>query len=346
MNTLVTGGAGFIGQHLVRLLAERRRAGDRLAVLDLPAADRTGLDRIDCEWIPGSITDPDRVRSAVAGRNRVFHLAADPSLWHADPEHFDTVNHQGTRHVLAACQAAGVARVVYTSTESIVPPTGDARPQDRVADAQLEDMPGPYCRSKFRAEQAALAFARDGLDVVIVNPTVPVGPGDRNQTPPGRLLTAFLRGRVGGYLPGTINFVDVRDVAEGHALAMERGRPGERYLLCGENFTWRKAFALLSKLTGLPAPRMRVPYPVALAFAWLAERRARWLGGPPPLATVTGVRLTRRPFVFDPARTTDALGWRPRPVRESLADAVRWTVDQGLAPRPPHLPPSSLGGRP
>lgn len=334
MKTLITGGAGFVGQHLLRRLAATARPGDRLGVLDLPHADRRDLADLEYQWLPGSVTDPPRVREAVAGCDRVYHLAADAGLWHRDPDHFEALNHQGTRNVLAACSDAGVGRVLHCSTESIVPPSQGPEPQDRVTDARLEEMPGPYCRSKYLAEQAALAYAREGLDVVIVNPTVPVGPGDRNQTPPGRLITAFLRGEVSAFLPGTINFVDVRDVADGMQRAMERGQTGERYLLCGENFTWQEAFDLIAEVTGLHPPRRRVPYAVALAYAHLAECASRWITRTEPLATVTGVRLTRRSFVFDPSRTTEALGWSPRPVRQSFADAVEWTLARGLAPRP------------
>ncbi len=337
MSILITGGAGFIGQHLVREVCRSSSGSSSVAVLDLPGADRKALAGVDVEWLTGSITDPEFLRHAVSGRKQVYHLAADPNLWHPETDHFEKVNHQGTRNVLLACMEAGVERVVYTSTESIVRPAEESKPQDRAETSSLGKMIGPYCRSKFLAEQAALAFAAKGLNVVIVNPTVPVGPGDVNQTPPGRLLTDFLNQRIGGYLPGTVNLVDVRDVAVGHVLAMEKGKAGERYLLSGENFTWEQAFGLFSELTGLPGPWLQVPYLVALAFAHTSEIWARYVTGKSPMATVTGVRLTCQPFVFDASRTTDALGWRPRPVRESLADAIRWCVAEGLCPEPPAL---------
>jgi dihydroflavonol-4-reductase len=319
--SLVTGGAGFIGSHLVRLLAGR---GEMVRVLERPGAavGHLPLDRI--ELVRGDIRERAAVEKAVRGCREVYHLAANPHLWAQQRGLFHQVNYLGTVNVLEAALAAGARRVLHTSTESILT---RARQDGAITEEQRvteDDVVGPYCRSKFRAERHAFRLARGGAPVVIVNPTLPVGPGDRGRSPPTQMMLDFCRGQRREYLDAELNLIDVRDVAAGMALAMERGRPGRRYLLGHENLSIYEVFVRLARLTGLPPPRWRVPYGVALAAAYASEFVADVVTHRSPAATVTGVRLTRRRMHFDPRRSLDELGLRPRPVGESLADAVSW----------------------
>jgi dihydroflavonol-4-reductase len=323
---LVTGGAGFIGHHLVRQLVE---AGERVRVLDLPnaSASHLPLDRIDL--IRGDIRDRSLVAKAVRGCREVYHLAGNPNLWTQRRGHFHQVNYLGTVHVLEEALATGVRRVLHTSTESILTRTGQTAPIDEGQHVGLQDVVGPYCRSKYRADRFAFRLARSGAPVVVVSPTLPVGPGDRNRTPPTQMMLDFCLGRRREYLDASLNLIDVRDVAEGMTRAMAQGRPGRRYLLGNENLSIREVFAHLARLTSLPEPRWEVPYPLALAVAYLSEFVADVYTHRCPAATVTGVKLTRRIMHFDPERSLDELGLRPRPVVQAMAEAVAWFREVG-----------------
>ena len=319
---VVTGGAGFIGSHLVERLVGR---GRRVRVVERPGA---GVGHLPpgVEVVRADIRDRAATRVAVAGGRWVYHLAANPNLWARDRGEFDAVNHRGTVHVLDASLEGGAERVVHVSTESILtcaPSKGRGTIAEDV-EVTLDDAVGPYCRSKLRAENEAMARARAGAPVVVVNPTMPVGPGDRGLSPPTRLIRDFCAGKLPARMDCTLNLIDVRDVAEGIDRAMDRARAGRRYLLGGENLTLVGLLTILSDLSGVPVPRRSVPYPVGLAFAHLSEFWADRVTGRPPKATVTGVRLTRRTMHFDASRSLAELGLTPRSVRESLADAVAW----------------------
>ena len=323
---VVTGGAGFIGSHLVdRLVA----SGARVRVVERPGA---GVGHLPdgVEVVRADIRDREAVRAAMTGARLVYHLAANPNLWALDRGEFDAVNHWGTVHVLDAALEAGAGRVLHVSTESILtcarPGSGPIAEDVEVA---LSDAVGPYCLSKLRAEDEAMARARAGAPVVIVNPTMPVGPGDRGVSPPTRLIRDFLAGRLPAVMDCTLNLIDVRDVAEGLTLAMDRARPGRRYLLGGENLTLLRLLGILSEMTGVPVPRWKVPYALGLAIAHVSEAWADRVSHQPPRATVTGVRLTRRTMHFDASRSLVDLGLNPRPVRESLTDAVAWMRPTG-----------------
>jgi dihydroflavonol-4-reductase len=320
-STLVTGGAGFIGSHLVRRLLDR---GERVRVLELPSApvSHLPLDRIDL--VHADIRDRAAVARAVRGCRDVYHLAANPHLWAQRRGLFRQVNFQGAVNVLEEALAAGARRVLHTSTESILT---RARQNGPIAEDQQVppgDVIGPYCRSKYLAECHALRLAKGGAPVLIVNPTIPVGPGDWGRSPPTQMMLDFCQGRRREYLDAELNLIDVGDVAEGMIRVVQRGRPGRRYLLGNENLSIRGVFAILARLTGRVEPNRRVPYWVALTAAYVSEWLADVVTHRPPAATVTGVKLTRRVMHFDAWRSLDELGLQPRPVAESLVEVVTW----------------------
>jgi dihydroflavonol-4-reductase len=316
--TLVTGGTGFIGSHLVRLLLDR---GARVRVLDRTVG-HLPLDRI--EFIAADIRDAAAVRRSVADCEVVYHLAANPQLWTRRRGHFRRVNYLGAVNVIEAALAAGAQRVLHTSTESILTRARQTGPIVEDQHVPPADVIGPYCRSKWQAERFALRLGRAGAPVVVVNPTLPIGPGDWGRSPPTQMILDFCRGKRSAYLDAELNLIDVRDVAAGMIRAIERGRPGRRYLLGAENWSIAKLFGWLADYTGLPRPRWRVPYPVALAAAYVSEWVADVATGRIPAATVTGVKLTRRTMHFDPRRSLAELQLTPRPVTQSLTDAVNW----------------------
>ncbi|VTR97647.1 NAD-dependent epimerase/dehydratase family protein [Tuwongella immobilis] len=326
---LVTGGAGFIGQHLVQQLLQ---LGHSVRVLDRPGARTTHLPLADLDYLAADIRDASAVARAVAGCDAVYHLAANPQLWTLRRSHFHQVNTLGTRNVLEAAVRAGVRRTLHTSTESILT---RAKQTTAIAEDQpitLRDVIGPYCRSKFRAEQIALRMAREGAEIIIVNPTLPVGPGDWGRSPPTQMLLDCAMGQRSAYLDADLNLVDVRDVASGMIAAMERGVPRRRYLLAGENWSIRRVFEAVASRTGAVGPQFPVPYAVALIAAVVSECIADWVTHRIPAASITGVRLTRRRMHFDPQTTQAALAWQARPATESLDDALAWFREVGWIP--------------
>ncbi|MEO1392212.1 MAG: NAD-dependent epimerase/dehydratase family protein [Cyanobacteria bacterium J06634_5] len=332
-NCLVTGGLGFIGQYVVRVLLSR---GDRVRILDLaePTQAISGV-----EYIQGSITDRDLVNSAMQDMQWVFHLAANAGLWSPRKQDFLTINQTGTRNIMLAAQLAGVDRVVHTSTESILKTDKRTSPKqansliDESVQLSFQDMVGPYCQGKYLAEQEAFAAAERGLPVVIVNPTIPIGPGDRRLTPPSRMILGFLNGDYPAFLNSTLNLVDARDVAMGHILAAEKGQIGERYLLGNTNLQLKELLHLLTKLTGRPMTQRQVPHWLALAVSFVQEFIADRITHKPPQAPLTGVRLAGSPMHFSSRKAEKVLGFSGRPVELSLADAIDWYGQQGLLKR-------------
>jgi dihydroflavonol-4-reductase len=323
--TIVTGGAGFIGSHLVAQLVE---SGQQVRVVEREGAAVDHLPE-SVQVVFADIRDRGAMGLALCRGTWVYHLAANPDLWVRDRREFDLVNHHGTVNVLDAALAAGARGVLHTSTESILTKARAKGHIDESVEITLLDAVGPYCRSKLLAEQYAFSLAGKGFPVVVANPTMPVGPEDRSQTPPTRLLLDFCRRRLPATMDCTLNLIDVRDVALGLQRVMMRGRPGRRYLLGHENLSLSDFFDILRDLTGAPVPRFRVPYPVALGVAWLSEFWADHVTGRSPRATVTGVRLARRIMHFDVVRSLAEIGLKPRPIRESLADAVSWLQATG-----------------
>jgi dihydroflavonol-4-reductase len=338
--TIVSGGAGFIGSHLVRHLVD---SGQQVRVIERPGAS---VCHLPCavEVVFADIRDRDHLKTALKGADSVYHLAANPNLWTPDRRDFDAVNHLGTVNVLELALAAGARRVLHTSTESILTKATAPGPIDENVEIDVTDTVGSYCRSKFLAEQFAFGLARSGAPVVVANPTVPVGPGDLGLSPPTRLLLEFCRGKLPALLDCTLNLIDVRDVALGLVRVLNRGVPLRRYLLGNENITLGRLFGLLSDITGIAPPRWRVPYPAALAFAWCSELYADYWSRRMPKATLTGVRLARRLMHFDPSRSLAELGLRPRPLGESLVDAVAWLRHEGLIPAIASGPPCKQTG--
>lgn len=316
---LVTGGSGFIGRHVVATLRAR---GARVRVLDLtPPGDHAA----EVEFVPGSILDPESVGAAMADIRHVYHLAGIAKLWSRDRSDFDRVNAVGTAMVMRAAAEHRVERVVHCSTEAILLPkrhTGGLI--DETVRPGLSDMPGPYTRSKLAAEQAVLAAVQGGLNALIVNPTVPIGAGDRNLTPPAAMLSMFLSGQSPAFLDCVLNLVDVRDVAAGMVLAAERGRTGERYILGGENVVLRDLLALLERISGRPMPKRAVPGWLALASATVTEWVADVVTKRTPAATLEGVTLALRSGPFDSKKARSELGYAPRPFQDALTDAVAW----------------------
>jgi dihydroflavonol-4-reductase len=323
--SVVTGGCGFIGQHLVRLLLDRGHAVRIIDRYACPDYDRRAT------LYHGSILDAQLVGAALDGADYLFHLAANPNLWAADKGTFHTTNYTGTCTVFDAAARSRLRRIVYCSTESILKGVRNGYPglANESVRRTVADMPGDYCRSKFLAEREAMMAADRGLPVVIVNPTLPIGPGDRRLTPPTRMLLDFLNGDNPAYLDFEMNMIDVRDVAAGHLLAAERGKIGERYILGGENLRLSQVLDMLEDLSGLRMPRLRVPYLVALAVAFCSELVADHLTHRQPKASLAGVRLAGTSMTFDCTRAQRELGLRPRPVRSSLAAAIAWLQREG-----------------
>ncbi len=330
MKTFVTGATGFVGSALVRKLLARGE--DVVALVRKDSDCRNLLDqRVDALY--GDLADQDSLMRAMRGCGRVYHVAANYALWVRDRAAMYASNVEGTRNVLAAAVETGVERVVYTSTVGTLGNPGDGTPGREDTPVSLSDMVGDYKKSKFLAEQEALRFAREGLPVVIVNPSTPVGPRDIKPTPTGRMILDFINGRMFAYLDTGLNIVDVDDVAEGHILAMEKGAPGEKYILGGRDMTLGEIFGALSRITGIPAPRVRLPYGLAWAAAVVSTAVSDHITHTPPVAPIDAVRMAGKYMYFDPSKAINMLGMPQSPVEEALERAVEWFRDSGMAAR-------------
>jgi len=315
---LVTGASGFIGAHLSAHLASEGADVRAFCRSEPPAEARA------TEWVPGDVTDPIAVRRAVAGSDAVVHAAAVYSYARADWPLVEAVNVEGTRNVLESVTRGGRARVVLTSTSATCGPVPGrpATEQDRPPAWELRV---PYKRTKVAAESLALAAARQGNDVVCVNPTTVLGPGDHLPTPSGKMIRDLVNGRITGYIAGAgINVVAVADVARGHALALEHGRSGERYILGGDDLSLRDAFALTVAAVGREPPRLALPWSAVYGAALMVDAAGRALGRAPRLLVLREVLLARLPLFFSSAKARSELGYRPSSARETLAAAARW----------------------
>jgi dihydroflavonol-4-reductase len=330
MTTLVTGATGFVGSHVARKLVA---AGRSVRALARRGSRRDALNGIAVEWVEGDLRDAASLDRALAGVKEVFHVAADYRLWSRRPQEIYDSNVNGTRNLLSAALRARVERFVHTSTvATIAVPRGSALP-DETNRASVDEMIGNYKRSKLLAEQHALRAAHEGIPVIIVNPTTPVGPGDWKPTPTGRIILDFLLGRMPAYVDTGLNFVAVEDVAEGHLLAAQHGRVGERYLLGGRNMTLKELLDALASITGLSAPARRIPHSIALAAA-LADTAIARLSGREPRIPVEGVRIARHSMFVNDAKARRELGYAPGPVEAALQRAVHWYAANGYVQLP------------
>jgi dihydroflavonol-4-reductase len=319
--TLVTGATGFIGSAVARKLSLE---GTRVRALVRPGSPRFHLDGLDLEFVGGDLRDVQSVRAAMAGIRHVFHVAADYRLWARDRSEIFAVNVDGTRHVMQEALRAGVERVVYTSSVATLGLRPDSGPADESVPLSVEDGIGAYKRSKIAAERLVETMVgRDRLPAVIVNPSTPIGSRDVKPTPTGRIIVEAARGRIPGFLDTGLNFVHVDDVAEGHLAALRRGVIGERYILGGENVVLADMLVEVARLAGRRPPRFRIPRAVVIPVAHLAEAKA-WLTGREPFMTLDGVRLAEHYMFFTAAKAERDLGFRARPYREALADAIDW----------------------
>ena len=326
MTTLITGANGFVGSALVRLLLQQ---GHEVRALVRPGSDRRNLDQLDVTPVEGDLTDPASLQRAVRGCSYLFHVAADYRLWIPDPERVYRTNVDGTRDLLRQAADAGVSRMVYTSSVAALGINRDRTPADETTPVTPADMVGHYKRSKFLAEQAVRELVEEqGLSVVTVNPSTPIGPRDIKPTPTGRIIVDALRGKIPAYVDTGLNVAHVDDVAQGHLLAFERGEPGSRYILGGEDMPLKTILGIICDYAGLPPPRLRLPHNLIYPFAWLAQSWAR-VSGKEPFATVDSVKMAKKFMYFTSARAARELGYAPRPAQRAIEDAVDWFRGNG-----------------
>ncbi len=327
MTTLVTGATGFVGAAVLRRLLAR---GETLRVLTREASDRRNIAGLEVEVAGGDLTDRASLTRAVRGCAALYHVAADYRLWVPDPEAIYRVNVEGSRDLLLAAAEAGVSRMVYTSSVATLGLNRDGSPADETTPVGLGDMIGHYKRSKFLAEQEVRRLvAEEGLPVVIVNPSTPVGPRDVKPTPTGRMVLEAAAGRMPAFVDTGLNLVHVDDVAAGHLLAFELGRIGERYVLGGSDMTLAEILAAITRLTGRRRPKVRIPHNAILPLAYGAEAWARLRGKGEPFVTVDGVKMAKKKMFFSSAKAGKELGYQARPPEAALADAVQWFREQG-----------------
>lgn len=327
MNVLVTGATGFVGSHVARQLVA---AGNSVRVLVRSGSNPLLLENLPVERCEGDLRDILSLARAMKGVRRVFHVAADYRLWSRNPDEIYQSNVAGTRSLFEAARQCGVERIVYTSTVATIVTSscGGTLPNEDTH-ATLEQMIGHYKRSKFMAEMEAIKAAADGLPVVIVNPTTPVGPGDWKPTPTGRIVVDFLNGKMPAYVDTGLNVAAVEDIAAGHLLAAEEGRIGDRYLLGARNMTLKEILDTLSSITGRPSPRLRLPHAVAIAAARASEFYARFTGREPQIP-LEGARMSRYRMFVASDKAARELGYAPGAVEPAFERAVRWYEEHGF----------------
>lgn len=324
MTTLVTGASGFLGSHVARQLVARC---EDVRVLMRPSSTNRAIADLSLEYVTGDLRDPASVARAMQGIKRVFHVAADYRFWARRKQDIYDSNVGGTKNLLEAARRAGVEQFIYTSTVATVAVDRPQLPNEST-DAKLEEMIGHYKRSKWMAEKEALSAAKAGLPVVVVMPTTPVGPWDWKPTPTGKTIVDFLNGKMPGYVETGLNFVGVEECAAGHLLVAEKGRVGERYLLGGENLTLKAMLDTLSKITGLPTPKLKIPHGLALGVAYANTVFSRLIGREPSIP-IEVVKVARHNMFVDCSRAQRELGFKAGPVAAALERAVRWYEANG-----------------
>ena len=328
MKALVTGATGFIGGAVARALV---RAGTDVRVLVRPNSDLRNLRGMQVEQVHGDLRDRDSLRQALNGCRQLYHVAAHYTLWAKDPTVFYDTNVTGTRVLLEAARDVGTERIVYTSTIGAIglPPNGGVGTEQ--TPVSLSQMAGHYKRSKYLAEQEVLTLARAGLPVVIVNPSAPVGAGDIKPTPTGQMIVDFMKGRMWAYIETGMNLIDVDDVAIGHLRAMERGRIGERYILGHQNLTLREIFTILSRVTGIPAPRLKLPWQAILPLAYANRWFADYISRQAPRIPLEGVRMAKYHMHYDCSKAVRELDLPQTSAEVALKKAVTWFGENGYA---------------
>jgi len=328
MLAFVTGATGFLGSHVARVLTEQ---GAELRLLVRPTSDLRNIADLNAERVEGDLRDPASIEKALAGCDSVFHVAADYRLWVRDPDQMYRANVEGTRALLQAARKQGVRRIVYTSSVATMGSSSNGTPADENSPVSLADMIGHYKRSKYMAEQVAFEAARSGVDVVVVNPTTPIGERDVKPTPTGRIVVDFLKRKFPAYVDTGLNLVDATECARGHVQALEKGRAGERYILGGENLTLKQILDKLAAITGLPSPKVKLPYVFALATAVVDEVVTGRIFGKEPRATIDAVRMGRKKMFVSSGKAERELGWKTLPVDGALQRSVKWFRANGYA---------------
>lgn len=328
MKAFVTGATGFLGSHVARVLADQ---GADLRLLVRSTSNLKNLTGLKADTATGDLRDAASLEKAISGCDTVFHVAADYRLWVRDPNEMYRSNVGGTRALLEAARKNGVRRVVYTSSVATIGFRSDGQPADEDSPVSLTDMIGHYKRSKFMAEQLAMEAGRGGIHVVTVNPTTPVGEQDVKPTPTGRIVVDFLKRKFPAYVETGLNLVDVRECAQGHVAALEKGRPGERYILGGQDLTLKQILDKLGQITGLPSPKIKLPYLFAFAAGVVDEAVTGLLLRREPRATVDTVRMGKKKMFASSAKAERELGWKIVPVDVALRRAVDWFRANGYA---------------
>jgi dihydroflavonol-4-reductase len=328
MLAFVTGATGFLGSHVARVLAEQ---GAILRLLVRSTSDLRNIADLNAERVQGDLRDPASIEKALVGCDALFHVAADYRLWVRDPEQMYRSNVDGTRGLIEAARKQGVRRIVYTSSVATMGFSSNGTLADENSPVSLADMIGPYKRSKFMAEHVAFEAARAGVDVVVVNPTTPIGERDLKPTPTGRIVVDFLKRKFPAYVDTGLNLVDAAECARGHVQAFEKGRSGERYILGGENLTLKQILDRLAAITGLPSPTVKLPYVFALAAGVVDETVTGRIFGREPRATIDAVRMGRKKMFITSAKAERELGWQSVPVDAALQRSVDWFRANGYA---------------
>ncbi len=329
MTTLVTGASGFLGSHVTRQLVAR---GDTVRVLLRASSNNRAIADLPLEYVTGDLRDSASLGRALTGVTSVFHVAADYRLWAKRKQDIYDSNVGGTKNLLDAAKRAGVSQFVYTSTVATIAVDRPEHPNE-FTDAKLEEMVGHYKRSKWQAEREVLDAAKQGFPAIVAMPTTPVGPWDWKPTPTGKIILDFLNGKMPGYVETGLNFVGVEECATGHLLVSEKGKTGERYLLGAENLTLKQVLDMLASLTGLPAPKLKIPHGLALGVAYANTAFSRLLGREPGIP-VEGVKIAQHMMFVDAKRAQKEIGFKPGSVAAAFERAVRWYADNGyVSPR-------------
>ena len=330
MRIFLTGATGFVGHHVARALAAE---GAQLRLLVRKSSNLKNLEGIAGDTHVGDLQEPDSLRPALAGCDAVVHVAADYRLWIPDPQQMYRANVDGTRELLRMAREAKVPRVVYTSSVATMHFRTDGIVVNEDTPVTLADMVGHYKRSKFLAEQEAIAAAQAGQRVMILNPTTPIGPNDAKPTPTGRIFVDFLNRKFPAYVDTGLNLVDVSEVARAHVLALSKGKPGRRYILGGENLTLKQILDKMSAITGIPSPTVKIPFAVAATYAFFEELITGKIRGREPRATLEEVRMGRKKMYASSARAQQELGFRILPVYPAMRAAIEWFRANGYAPK-------------